>query len=99
MRPDPELLREVTRIAELVVLSAGAGLAAVQLLRPGLAIRGLALFVGLGGFYAGTWLWDVADWAPGPALLGQPLMPPIIGALGVCLLVKLAALGAAGPRW
>ena len=87
MRPDPELLREGTRLAHLVLLSAAAGLTAERLLRPGLAVRGLALLVGLGGFYAGSWL------------LGQPLLPPIVGALGVCLLVKLAAIGAAGPRW
>jgi len=99
MRPDPELLREGTRLAHLVLLSAAAGLTAERLLRPGLAVRGLALLVGLGGFYAGSWLWALVDWSPGPALLGQPLLPPIVGALGVCLLVKLAAIGAAGPRW
>src|SRR5439155_1456917 len=78
MRPDPELLREGTRLAHLVLLSAAAGLTAERLLRPGLAVRGLALLVGLGGFYAGSWLWALADWSPGPALLGQPLLPPIV---------------------
>ena len=99
MQPDQELLREGARLAQVLLLSAAAGLTADFLLRPGVTIRGFSLLIGLGGCWAGSWLWGLADWSPGPALLGQPLLPPIVGALGVCLLVKLAALGAAGPRW
>ena len=99
MRPDPELLREAARVAQVVLVAAAAGAAAERILRPGLAIRGLSLLAGLAGLYAGGWFWDLGGWAPGPAVLGHPILPTVVGSLVICLMIKLAAIGAAGPRW
>src|SRR5439155_10112367 len=59
MRPDPELLHEAARVAQVVLVAAAAGSAAERIMRPGLAIRGLSLLAGLAGLYAGGWFWDV----------------------------------------
>ena len=99
MRPDPELLHEAARVAQVVLVAAAAGSAAERILRPGLAIRGLSLLAGLAGLYAGGWFWDVGGWSPGPAILGHPILPSVVGALAICLVLKLAAIGADGPRW
>ncbi|TMA37863.1 MAG: hypothetical protein E6J75_16150 [Deltaproteobacteria bacterium] len=86
-------------MAQVVLVAAAAGSAAERILRPGLAIRGLSLLAGLAGLYAGGWFWDVGGWSPGPAVLGHPILPTVVGALAICSLIKLAAIGAAGPRW
>ncbi len=99
MRPDPELLGEASRLAQLLLVSAAAGAAAERILRPGVNVRGVSLLAGLAGLYAGGWLWALGGWSPGPAILGHPVLPSIVGALAICLVLKLAALGAAGPRW
>jgi len=99
MRPDPELLREVARVAQLVLVAAAAGAAAERILRPGLTVRGMSLLAGLAGLYAGGWFWDVGGWSPGPAVLGHPVLPAVVGSFAICMVLKLAALGAAGPRW
>ena len=99
MLPGPELLRHATELAQLVVVAAAAGTAAEKILRPGLNARGVSLVAGLAGVYAGAWLWDVGGWPTGPAILGHPILPTLVGTFAAGLVVKLAALGAAGPRW
>lgn len=94
-----DLLEQGLSLAQVVVVALLAGWAAERLLDTGLRIRGIALLAGLIGLYAGTWVWQLNGWDGGPTVVGHPLFPTLTGALGVCAIFKLAALGAVGPRW
>ncbi len=96
---DPELVSEVWRLLQIASIAFLAGWAAEQLFDTGLRVRGLALFCGLAGLYAGSWLWATNGWDGGPTIAGTGLLPVFAGALGVSAFFKLVSLGAAGPRW
>ncbi len=93
------MLLEVQRFIELVGLAATAGWVGDRVLDPGVRIRGIDLLAGLVGVMIGAWLWQMGGWPPGPAVGSQPIFPALAGTFAVCMLLKLAALGAAGPRW
>lgn len=96
---DPELLGHLWSLLQLAGVAALAGWLADRLLGVELPMRGIPLFCGLAGIYAGSWLWHVGGWDLGPVLAGQAVLPAFAGALAVSGFFKLVTLGAAGPRW
>jgi hypothetical protein len=64
----------------------------------GVRARGFPFLCGLVGLYGGAWASDLVGWNAGPRLGGLGLIPGVAGTLAVALFVKLAALGATGPR-
>jgi uncharacterized membrane protein YeaQ/YmgE (transglycosylase-associated protein family) len=96
---DPELVGQAWSLLQLVVVAALAGWMAERLLDTGVHTRGLPFLSGLFGLYVGPQLLDWAGWPAGPLIAGQPLFAAFAGALVVGGFLKLASLGAAGPRW
>jgi len=96
---DPELVGQAWSLLQLVVVAALAGWIAERLLDTGVHTRGLPFLSGLFGLYVGPQLLDWAGWPSGPMIAGQPLFAAFAGALVVGGFLKLASLGAAGPRW
>lgn len=96
---EPDVLGHVCNVLQLAGIAAIAGWAADRLLDIELPVRGIPLFCGLAGLYAGSWLWSVGGWEPGPVLAGQALLPAFAGALVVSAVFKLVSIGSAGPRW
>jgi len=96
---DPELVTRVWTTLQLAGIAAVAGWVADRLLGIELPVRGIPVFCGLAGLYAGSWLWSMGGWDSGPALAGQALLPALAGALVVSAVFKLVSLGASGPRW
>lgn len=83
----------------LLTIALAAGKVAEALLETGIHSRGLSFLAGLFGLYIGHWLFESTGWPAGPAIAGYPLAPAFVGAFGICAFLKLATLGAAGPRW
>ena len=96
---DPELVGQAWSLLQLVVVAALAGWIAERLLDTGVHTRGLPFLSGLFGLYVGPQLLNWAGWPSGPLIAGQPLFAAFAGALVVGGFLKLASLGAAGPRW
>jgi uncharacterized membrane protein YeaQ/YmgE (transglycosylase-associated protein family) len=94
-----ELVVHVWDLAQLVVVAALAGWSAERLLDTGVHTRGLPFLSGLFGLYVGPRVLDLAGWPTGPIVAGQPLLAAFAGALLIGGFLKLASLGAAGPRW
>ena len=86
-------------LVQLVIVAALAGWATERLLDTGVRTRGLPFLSGLFGLYVGPELLHMAGWPTGPTIAGQPLLAAFAGTLMVGLFLKLATLGAAGPRW
>ena len=94
------LMTNTWELLQLVVVAALAGWAAERLLDTGVRTRGLPFLSGLFGLYVGPYLLDMTGWPPiGPMVAGQPLIAGFAGALCIGCFLKLATLGAAGPRW
>jgi hypothetical protein len=70
------------------------GLLAERVLDTGIRIPGIGAAAGLLGLYLGAWLWDLTGWSAGPLLVGLPIVPTAVGALGVCGFLKLIGLAA-----
>ena len=96
---DPELVGQAWSLLQLVVVAALAGWIAERLLDTGVHTRGLPFLSGLFGLYVGPQMLDLAGWPSGPMIAGQPLFAAFAGAMVVGGFLKLASLGAAGPRW
>ncbi len=96
---DPELLWEAWGIVQVVVVATLAGWSAERLLDTGVHTRGLPFLSGLFGLYVGPRVLDLTGWPSGPIIAGQPLFAAFAGALLIGAFLKLASLGAAGPRW
>jgi uncharacterized membrane protein YeaQ/YmgE (transglycosylase-associated protein family) len=96
---DPELTGQAWDVVCLIVVAALAGWTAERLLDTGVRTRGLPFLSGLFGLYVGPHLLAYAGWPSGPLVAGQPLVAAFAGALAICAFLKLASLGAAGPRW
>ena len=95
---DPEIGQQAWTLLQVVAVAATAGWTAERLLDTGVETRGLPLLAGLFGLYLGPHIIDMTGWPGGPAIAGHPLAPAFAGALAVCGFLKLASLGAAGPR-
>jgi uncharacterized membrane protein YeaQ/YmgE (transglycosylase-associated protein family) len=96
---DPVLVGQAWDIFRLVVVAALAGFTAERLLDTGVRTRGLPFLSGLFGLYVGPHLLQYTGWPSGPMVAGQPLLAAFAGALVISAFLKLASLGAAGPRW
>jgi uncharacterized membrane protein YeaQ/YmgE (transglycosylase-associated protein family) len=96
---DPEIVRQAVALLELVAIAALAGWTAERVLDTGVQTRGLPFLSGLFGLYVGPHLLALTGWPTGPAIAGQPLIAAFAGALVISAFLKLASLGAAGPRW
>jgi len=96
---DPELLGQAWGLFQLVAVAALAGWTAERLLDTGVRTRGLPFLSGLFGLYVGPHLLDLTGFPTGPEIAGEPLIAAFAGALAICGFLKLASLGAAGPRW
>jgi uncharacterized membrane protein YeaQ/YmgE (transglycosylase-associated protein family) len=86
---------------EMVTTAAAAmlsGWVAERVIDTGVRVRGIAPLAGLFGLYVGQWVWASGGWDSGPRVAGCPIVPAVVGAFGVCALLKLVALGFAGPR-
>ena len=86
-------------LLQLVIVAALAGWGTERLLDTGVRTRGLPFLSGLFGLYVGPQLLDMTGWPSGPVIAGQPLFAAFAGALLIGAFLKLATLGAAGPRW
>jgi uncharacterized membrane protein YeaQ/YmgE (transglycosylase-associated protein family) len=96
---EPEMVGQAWDLLQLVVVAGLAGWSAERLLDTGVHTRGLPFLSGLFGLYVGPRLLEVAGWPMGPTVAGQPLFAAFAGALLIGGFLKLATLGAAGPRW
>ena len=96
---DPEFVGQAWSLVQLVVVAALAGWTAERLLDTGVQSRGLPLLSGLFGLYVGPHLLGLIGWPSGPEIGGQPLLAAFAGAFLISGFLKLATLGAAGPRW
>ncbi len=95
---EPELMGQAWALVQLVVVAAAAGWSAERLLDTGVHSRGLPFLSGLFGLYVGPRIIDLTGCPAGPEILGQPLFAAFAGALLIGGFLKLASLGAAGPR-
>src|SRR5262245_51086211 len=86
-------------LLQLVIVAALAGWATERVLDTGVRTRGLPFLSGLFGLYVGPHLLHMTGWPTGPVIAGQPLLAAFAGALLIGCFLKLATLGAAGPRW
>ncbi len=96
---EQELVVHAWDLAQLVVVAALAGWSAERLLDTGVHTRGLPFLSGLFGLYVGPRVLDLTGWPAGPMVAGEPLLAAFAGALVIGAFLKLASLGAAGPRW
>ena len=96
---DSGLVSNAWGLLHLVIVAGLAGWSTERLLDTGVRTRGLPFLSGLFGIYVGPYLLDMAGWPVGPIIAGQPLFAAFAGALVVSCFLKLASLGAAGPRW
>lgn len=96
---DPELAGQAWSLFQLVTVAALAGWTAERVLDTGVKTRGLPFLSGLFGLYVGPHLLALTGWPSGPSVAGQPLLAAFAGALVISGFLKLASLGAAGPRW
>ena len=86
---------------EMVSTAAAAmlsGWIAERVIDTGVRVRGIAPLAGLFGLYVGQWVWARGGWETGPRIADCPIAPAVVGALAVCVLLKLVALAFAGPR-
>jgi uncharacterized membrane protein YeaQ/YmgE (transglycosylase-associated protein family) len=96
---EPQFLGQAWHLLQLVVVAALAGWTAERVLDTDVHTRGLPLLSGLFGLYVGPRLLEMAGWpAVGPEVAGQPVLAAFVGALLIAAFLKLASLGAAGPR-
>ena len=93
------LLENAWGILQLVAVAAVAGWVTERLLDTGVRTRGLPFLSGLFGLYVGPHLLHMAGWPVHPYIAEQPLIGAFAGAMAIGLFLKLATLGAAGPRW
>ena len=93
------LLDNAWDILQLVAVAAVAGWVTERLLDTGVRTRGLPFLSGLFGLYVGPPLLHMAGWPVHPYIAEQPLIGAFAGALAIGFFLKLATLGAAGPRW
>jgi uncharacterized membrane protein YeaQ/YmgE (transglycosylase-associated protein family) len=96
---EPTMVRQAWDLFQLVVVAGLAGWSAERLLDTGVRTRGLPFLSGLFGLYVGPRVLDLTGWPMGPEIAGQPLFAAFAGALLIGCFLKLASLGAAGPRW
>ena len=94
-----EMIRQAWDLLQLVIVAGLAGWSAERLLDTGVRTRGLPFLSGLFGLYVGPHVLGLAGWPLGPQIAGQPLFAAFAGALMIGGFLKLASLGAAGPRW
>lgn len=94
-----EMVRQAWDLLQLVIVAGLAGWSAERVLDTGVRTRGLPFLSGLFGLYVGPHVLDLAGWPMGPVIAGQPLIAAFAGALLIGAFLKLASLGAAGPRW
>ena len=95
---DPDVVQQAWSLLQLVVVAALAGWTAERLLDTGMRTRGLPFLSGLFGLYLGQYMQALTGWSAGPVVAGQPLVAAFAGALLISGFLKLATLGAAGPR-
>ncbi len=95
----PELASQLWSVIQVMAVAELAGWIGNRVLDSGIRARGLTLLAGLVGLFIGRWLMGVAGWPTGPTVAGFPLLGAFAGALAVSAVVKLVALGVAGPRW
>lgn len=96
---DPSLIGQAWNLLQLVAVAALAGWTAERVLDTGVHTRGLPFLSGLFGLYLGPHLANLTGWPSGPIVAGQPIVAAFAGALVIGGFLKLASLGAAGPRW
>ena len=96
---DPMLVGQAWDVFRLIAVAALAGWTAERMLDTGVRTRGLPFLSGLFGLYVGPHLLQMTGWPSGPMVAGQPLFAAFAGALVISGFLKLASLGAAGPRW
>jgi uncharacterized membrane protein YeaQ/YmgE (transglycosylase-associated protein family) len=97
---EPHLLGQAWNLLELIVVAGLAGWTAERILDSDVRTRGLPFLSGLFGLYIGPRLLEMAGWPSiGPEVAGQPILAGFAGAFLIAAFLKLASLGAAGPRW
>jgi hypothetical protein len=96
---DPSLMGQAWNLLQLVAVAALAGWTAERVLDTGVHSRGLPFLSGLFGLYIGPHLLDLTGWPSGPIVAGEPVLAAFAGAMLIGGFLKLATLGAAGPRW
>src|SRR5262245_43028471 len=92
------VLEEGAYLLQLSLLAVAAGFLAEWMIDTGVRSRGTPLLCGFVGVYFGAWVWQVADWNPGPILAGHGLVPALAGTLFIAVFLKLVSLGIAGPH-
>ena len=92
------LSNQLLGLAEVVTVSSGFGWMAQRIFDPGVRARGISMLAGLTGLYAGGWAARLAAVDAGPSVLGYGLVPSFLGAVMVCVALRLVSLGVAGSR-
>jgi uncharacterized membrane protein YeaQ/YmgE (transglycosylase-associated protein family) len=95
---DPEVVRAALTLLQTCAVVVLAGWIAERALDTGIRVRGLFVFCGAAGLYAGAWLWAAVGWPNGPVVGGQAIVPAFAGALAVAAVFKLINLGTTGSR-
>ena len=95
----PAAVNQALGVIQAVGVAMLAGWLTERALDTGLRIPAVGPLCGLVGLWAGGWLWHWGGWDTGPLLGGVAVVPALAGTLGVCAILKLVSVGAAGPRW
>lgn len=83
------LLEQGPGLVQVVVLGALCGWAAQRLVGSTVDIRGLKVFFGLAGLYAGSWLWQSFEWQPGPMVGSFSLFASLAGAIALFICFRI----------